>query len=88
MVLQEMNIDLTCPEDVFQASSPGDFLSAIKQHQSHRRTPLLADSVRNLCSETPSPDVLAYLHEASKLNLFTIATGEKPLYIRRQFLIS
>ncbi|KAL4908463.1 hypothetical protein BDW74DRAFT_100969 [Aspergillus multicolor] len=74
MVLQEMTIDLTCPEDVFQAASPTDFTKALKLHPSCN-VPLLTDCVRNLCAEAPSPSVIAHLSRESALNLFTIATA-------------
>ncbi|KAL4934932.1 hypothetical protein BDV06DRAFT_234897 [Aspergillus oleicola] len=75
MVLQEMTIDLTCPENVFQASSPGAFKEALRGHQRRTPTPLLTNCVRNLCSEAPDPEVMAHLHGQSALNLFTIATA-------------
>ncbi|KAL4749001.1 hypothetical protein BDW72DRAFT_214371 [Aspergillus terricola var. indicus] len=53
MVLQEMTIDLTCPEDVFQAVSPAEFTRALKLHPACT-APLLTDCVRNLCAETPN----------------------------------
>ncbi|KAL5044681.1 hypothetical protein BDW71DRAFT_198801 [Aspergillus fruticulosus] len=46
MVLQEMTIDLTCPEDAFQAASPAEFTSALKLHPPCT-APLLTDCVRN-----------------------------------------
>ncbi|CBF81921.1 hypothetical protein AN5431.2 [Aspergillus nidulans FGSC A4] len=76
MVLQEMTIDLTCPEDVFQAVSPAEFTRVLKLHPACT-VPLLTDCVRNLCAETPDPDVIAHLGHAGALNLFTIATGEE-----------
>ncbi|KAL4816666.1 hypothetical protein BDW67DRAFT_175292 [Aspergillus spinulosporus] len=76
MVLQEMTIDLTRPEDVFQAMSPAEFTRAPKLHPACT-VPLLTDCVRNLCAETPGPEVTAHLGHAGALNLFTIATGEE-----------
>ncbi|KAL3430105.1 hypothetical protein BDV09DRAFT_202413 [Aspergillus tetrazonus] len=76
MVLQEMTIDLTCPEDVFQAVSPAEFTRVLKLHPACT-VPLLTDCVRNLCAETPDPNVIAHLGHAGALNLFTIATGEE-----------
>ncbi|KAL4998429.1 hypothetical protein BDV10DRAFT_194370 [Aspergillus recurvatus] len=64
MVLQEMTIDLTCPEDV-----------ALKLHPPCT-VPLLTDCVRNLSAETPDPGVTAPLGHETALNLFTIAAGE------------
>ncbi|KAL4973625.1 hypothetical protein BDW66DRAFT_161956 [Aspergillus desertorum] len=64
MVLQEITTDLTCPEDV-----------ALKSHPPCTVL-LLTDCVRNLCAETPDPDVIAHLSHESALNLFTIATGQ------------
>ncbi|RDW65771.1 Zn(II)2Cys6 transcription factor [Aspergillus mulundensis] len=74
MVLQEMTIDLTCPEDVFQAASPAEFIEALKLHPLCT-VPLLTDCVRNLCAESPDPGVVAHLSRESALNLFTIATA-------------
>jgi hypothetical protein len=71
-----MTIDLTCPEDVFQAVSPAEFTRVRKLHPACT-VPLLTDCVRNLCAETPDPDVIAHLGHAGALNLFTIATGEE-----------
>lgn len=85
MVLQEMNINLACPEEAFQATSPEDFLAAMERHPSGLRPPLLTDCVRYLCSEDPDDTTtMDYLRHASELNLFTIATGERtdPLPIR------
>ncbi|KAL4757555.1 Zn(II)2Cys6 transcription factor domain-containing protein [Aspergillus foveolatus] len=76
MVLQEMTIDLTCPEDVFQAVSPAEFTRVLRLHPACT-VPLLTDCVRNLCAETLDPDVIAHLGHAGALNLFTIATGEE-----------
>ncbi|KAL4963141.1 Zn(II)2Cys6 transcription factor [Aspergillus stella-maris] len=75
MVLQEMTIDLTCPEVVFQAASLKDFKDALMRHKSRTPPPLLTDCVRNLCAEAPNPEVIAHLHNESALNLFTIATA-------------
>lgn len=75
MVLQEMMIDLTCAEDIFQAGSLEEFSNAIKLHGPQFGRPLLTECVRNLCAETPDPAVMATLHIESPLNLFTIATG-------------
>ena len=75
MVLQEMTIDLTCAEDIFQASSREEFSNALKLHGSQFNRPLLTECVRNLCAETPDPAVIVALHKESPLNLFTIATG-------------
>lgn len=75
MVLQEMTIDLTCAEDIFQARSPDEFSNAIKLHEPHYDRPLLTECVRNLCAETPNPAVIATLQKGSPLNLFTVATG-------------
>ncbi|KAJ5385291.1 hypothetical protein N7517_003202 [Penicillium concentricum] len=76
MVLQEMQIDLTSPESWFQASSPAEFLSAVRSNPGLPEKHLsLVDSVRRLCNDSPyqNPN---FLDGASKLNLFTIATGE------------
>ncbi|CAG8121396.1 unnamed protein product [Penicillium olsonii] len=75
MVLQEMTIDLTCAEDIFQASSREEFSNALKLHGSQFNRPLLTECVRNLCAETPDPAVIVALHKESPLNLFTIATA-------------
>ncbi|KAL4952491.1 hypothetical protein BDW69DRAFT_200695 [Aspergillus filifer] len=75
MVLQEMTIDLTCPEDVFQAASLEHFKDALQRHESRTPPPLLTDCVRNLCAEAPNAEVIAHLHSQSALNLFTIATA-------------
>ena len=80
MVLQEMTINLTCPEDMFQASTPEEFLAALKSHPPRLTPPLLTDCVRNLCAESPNPDIIASLHSESALNLFTIATGKERAY--------
>ncbi|KAL3485500.1 hypothetical protein BJX62DRAFT_242857 [Aspergillus germanicus] len=75
MVLQEMTIDLTCAEDIFQARSPEEFSSALKLHEPHGDRPLLTECVRNLCAERPNPAVIATLYKESPMNLFTIATA-------------
>ncbi|KAL4790964.1 hypothetical protein BDV19DRAFT_401664 [Aspergillus venezuelensis] len=75
MVLQEMTIDLTCPEDVFQAASLDDFKTTLNRHKWRAPPPLLTDCVRNLCAEAPDPEVIVHLHCQSALNLFTIATA-------------
>ncbi|KAL6232170.1 hypothetical protein BDW75DRAFT_233003 [Aspergillus navahoensis] len=60
MGLQEMTIDLTCPEDVIQAASPAESTGPWKLHPPCT-VPLLTDCVRNLCAETPEPDLIADL---------------------------
>lgn len=86
MVLQEMQIDLTSPESWFQASSPMDFLSAVQSNPGLPEKHLsLVDSVRRLCNDTTDQST-NFLDGASKLNLFTIATGEPLLNtIARQY---
>ena len=76
MVLQEMAIDLTCPEDVFQGSTPEQFLIAVESHPRPRVPPLLTDCVRKLCAEITDPAITTNLHQESALNLFTIATDK------------
>lgn len=76
MVLQEMTIDVTCPEDIFQASTPEEFMSAIKSHPLRSSPPLLTDCVRTLCAEHPDPAILTHIHNGTALTLFTIATGK------------
>ena len=71
-----MTIDLTCPEDMFQASSPEEFMISMKSHPPQPAPVLLTDCVRNLCAESPNPAIITYLHNQSDLNLFTIATGK------------
>jgi hypothetical protein len=78
MVLQEMTIDLTCPEAVFQASTPDEFMVAIKSHPARLTPPLLTDCIRTLCADHPDPAILAHIHSESALNLFTFATGKLP----------
>lgn len=78
MVLQEMTIDLTCPEAVFQASTPDEFIVAIKSHPARLTPPLLTDCIRTLCADHPDPAILAHIHGESALNLFTFATGKLP----------
>lgn len=75
MVLQEMTIDLTCPEEVFQASTPEEFVIVSRLKPAYPEPPLLTDCVRNLCAENPSSAIIEYLHNETALNLFTIATG-------------
>ncbi|KAJ6015723.1 hypothetical protein N7540_010314 [Penicillium herquei] len=70
-----MTIHLTCPEDVFQASTPEQFLIAVESYSRPLVPPLLTDCVRNLCAETPDPTIIDHLHQESALNLFTIATA-------------
>ncbi|KAL1860967.1 hypothetical protein Plec18167_003750 [Paecilomyces lecythidis] len=75
MVLQEMVVDLTCPEELFQASSVVEFISAAKSNpKMSKPTPLLTTCIRNLCKETPDLEIIRYLSSASTLNMFTIAT--------------
>ncbi|OJJ31300.1 hypothetical protein ASPWEDRAFT_45253 [Aspergillus wentii DTO 134E9] len=75
MVLQEMEIDLTCPESWFQASSPGNFISAVHSNPGiSDKSISLVDSVRRLCTDDPNQDIY-FLDGASKLNFFTIATA-------------
>lgn len=77
MVLAEMNIDLTCPEDWFQASSPSEFLAAVQSNRWRKgRTPLLTEVVRDLFTNHSQPEECNLLWGASKLNLFTIASGK------------
>lgn len=79
MVLQEMQIDLTSPESWFQASSPAEFNSAVQSNPGLPEKHLsLVDSVRRLCNGSPSQST-NFLDGASRLNLFTIATGEPSL---------
>lgn len=79
MVLQEMQIDLTSPEPWFQASCPADFLYAVQSNSGLSEKHLsLVDSVRRLCNDSPNQST-NFLDGASKLNLFTIATGELSL---------
>lgn len=76
MVLQEMQIDLTCVEAWFQASSYTEFVSAVHSDPGlHPRTISLVDTVRLLCADNPDQPA-DFLDGASKLNLFTIATGK------------
>lgn len=94
MVLAEMNIDLTCPEDWFQASSPSEFLAAVQSNRWRKgRTPLLTEVVRDLFTNHSQPEECNLLWGASKLNLFTIASGkasrpkrEKSTYVFQQFM--
>lgn len=75
MVLQEMQIDLTCPESWFQASSLVEFVSAVQSDPGpYPKPPSLVDTVRLLCADSPDP-ATDFLDRASKLNLFTIATA-------------
>lgn len=77
MVLQEMAVDLTCPEELFQASSVVEFISAAKSNpKMSKPTPLLTTCIRHLCNENPDLEIIRYLNSASTLNMFTIATGE------------
>lgn len=81
MALQEMQIDLTSPEAWFQATSPTDFLAAIRSNPGLSEKHLsLVDSVRRLCNNSPEQST-EFLNGASKLNLFTIATSE--FYLRQ-----
>ncbi|KAL4895983.1 fungal-specific transcription factor domain-containing protein [Aspergillus ambiguus] len=76
MVLQEMTIDIPCPEEWFQASSSEEFISLFRSYPGMTQSPtLLSDCVRQLCTDAPDTDIVAYLSNASKLGLFTIATG-------------
>ncbi|KAF9894858.1 hypothetical protein FE257_004479 [Aspergillus nanangensis] len=77
MVLQEMAIDIPCPEEWFQASSPEEFICLTNSYPTETKSStLLSESVRHLCTESPDIDIVAYLgNSASKLGLFTIATG-------------
>lgn len=75
MVLQEMTIDLTYPEENFQASNPEEFVIAANLHLIRPRSPLLTDCVRSLCAENPDPAIIDHLHGETALNLFTIVTG-------------
>jgi hypothetical protein len=76
MVLQEMTIDLTCPEEVFQAPNQEEFVIATNLHLVNSGSPLLTDCVRSLCAENPDPAIIEKLHGESALNLFTIVTGK------------
>ncbi|OJI99269.1 hypothetical protein ASPVEDRAFT_125091 [Aspergillus versicolor CBS 583.65] len=78
MVLQEMTIDLTCPEAVFQAPTPEEFMIAIQSHPIRPTPPLLTDCIRTLCADHPDPAILTHIHSESALNLFTFATGKCP----------
>lgn len=62
MVLQEMTIDLTCPEETFQASNPEEFVIAANLHLIRPGSPLLTDCVRSLCAENPDPAIIDHLH--------------------------
>ncbi|GAD94259.1 hypothetical protein AN5431.2 [Paecilomyces variotii No. 5] len=76
MVLQEMAVDLTCPEELFQASSVVEFISEAMSHPKMcETTPLLMTCIRHLCAETPDLEIIRYLNSASTLNMFTIATA-------------
>lgn len=75
-MLQEMQIDLTCSESWFQASSHTKFLLAVRSNPGLSSRPIsLVDTVRRLCADG-SNQATDFLNGASKLNLFTIATGE------------
>lgn len=69
MVLQEMKVDLPCPEAWFQASSPSVFF---ENYQIAPPT-LLVDTVRILCTGSLAT---ARLKGYSKLSLFTIVTSQ------------
>lgn len=84
MVLQEMRIHLTCPEDLFRAPSAADFASIVRSRpRESEPAPLLTDCVRQLCANNPDTEIITYLENASKLNLFTIATGMQSLFLGR-----
>ncbi|KAH8805259.1 putative transcription factor with C2H2 and Zn(2)-Cys(6) DNA binding domain [Xylogone sp. PMI_703] len=77
MVLQEMTVQLACPEELFRASSAADFALASGSYpQITEPIPLLADCIRQLCSDDPSDIVISQLKSTSVLNLFIIATGK------------
>ncbi|CAI7629469.1 unnamed protein product [Penicillium manginii] len=70
-----MTIDLTCPEEVFQAPNQEEFVIATNLHLVGSGSPLLTDCVRSLCAENPDPAIIEKLHGESALNLFTIVTA-------------
>lgn len=75
MVLQEMQLDLSCSEAWFQAPSHAEFVSAVHSEPGlYPSTISLVDAVRLLCADNPD-QAAEFLGGASKLNLFTIATG-------------
>jgi hypothetical protein len=80
MILQEMDIDLPCPESWFQAESPRDFEQAIKSQPGLAdKTLSLSECIDRLCTDDMADDMAndpIFLYGATKLDLFTIITGQ------------
>jgi hypothetical protein len=77
LVLQEMTIDLACPEALFQAASVEMFLLELDVlRQTSVQMPRLTNAIRALCADAPNArDNVLHLG-TSKLNMFTIVTGK------------
>jgi hypothetical protein len=76
LVLQEMTIDLTCPEVLFQAASTASFqLELDALQQTCIPLPRLSDAIRELCADSKNSSDSVLQFGASKLNMFTIVTG-------------
>ena len=79
--IQEMSLDMACPETCFQASSARECFAAIKTWTSH---PLWKCRMRLrqvvevvLCSDiiSTTPEILAYLSHLGILNLWIVCSG-------------
>lgn len=74
MAVQEMDINLPCPESWFQANSSNDFVAAVQCEPGlGERSLLFGECLRRLCTSGSTNDA-TFLLGASKLNLFAIAT--------------
>jgi hypothetical protein len=81
--VQEMSLDMACPEACFQASSSRECFAAIKTWTSH---PLWKCRMRLrevvevvLCSDiATAPEIMAYLSHLGILNLWIVCSGILP----------
>ncbi|KAL4964993.1 FTFMHR domain-containing protein [Aspergillus stella-maris] len=76
--IQEMSVDVVCPEVCFQASSAQECFAAIKtwtSHPSYRQRLRLRDTVESLLCRDGSPDIQDYLSHLGVLNLWIICSA-------------
>jgi hypothetical protein len=77
-VIQEMTLDLTCPEPCFQASSRQECFSHLviqAEHQTQKFS--LSEAVDVLCRKPLDHSTTATFSRMSILNLFSIVTGKR-----------
>ena len=75
MVLHEMDIDMTCSEEAFQASSPEESWKLWNISLQTTGNCSLADAIQILASPVLDPEIEDKFSNMSILNLFAILAG-------------